>query len=425
MRLVCAPLKHELLETGADLKVVLFSQADQPGRASAGGALAERVRLKNLQPGQRAWDLVSIALSVIVADTGVSRDTSPDGWTRDIELVVAVEDSAFWTSQCEPLEQVLRYLTTDRWSVSFVGEGAVPPTPRKQRQPAADSVVLLSGGLDSFVGTIDLTTRHGKRPFAVSQIATGDRKNQLRFAALLGGGLEHLQLNHNADCPGDHERSQRARSLAFLAYGVLAATTLRQYVEGGTVTLYACENGLISVNPPLTTGRLGSLSTRTTHPTFLRLFQLLLDAAGLRVKIQNPYQFKTKGEMLLECSDQALLRKHARITTSCGRFARNGYRHCGRCVPCLIRRASFRKWRIADRTRYVHRDLSIDDANHARFDDVRSAAIAIAEAKAVGVEVWLGASLTDPNIGDFSPYQDTVTRGLAELEVLLKKTGVK
>ncbi len=425
MRLVCAPPKHDLLNADADLAVVLFSQADQPGRASAGGALAEEVRLKHLQPSQRAWDVLSIALSAIVADTGVSRDTSPDGWTRDIDLTVAVADEVFWTAQQEHLERILRFLTTDRWNVTFVGSGAVPPIPRKRREPNADSVVLLSGGLDSLVGAIDLTTRHNKRPFAVSQISTGDRDNQRRFAALLGGGLEHLQLNHNADCPGVNERSQRARSLAFLAYGVLAATTLRQHLDGGIVTLYVCENGLISVNPPLTVGRLGSLSTRTTHPTFLRLFQLLLDAAELRIKIETPYQFKTKGEMLLECSDQALLRTQARTTTSCGRFARNGYRHCGRCVPCLIRRAAFRKWRVADRTVYVHRDIGIDDANHARFDDVRSAAIAIAEAKAVGVDAWLGASLTDPDIGDFALYRDMVTRGLAELETFLKWARVK
>ena len=35
------------------------------------------------------------------------------------------------------------------------------------------------------------------------------------------------------------------------------------------VTLYMCENGFISINPPLTDARLGSLSTRTTHPVYL------------------------------------------------------------------------------------------------------------------------------------------------------------
>ena len=88
------------------------------------------------------------------------------------------------------------------------------------------------------------------------------------------------------------------------------------------IILFVCENGFISVNPPLTNTRLGSLSTRTAHPVFLKLFQRLLDAADLRVHIENPYRFKTKGEMLKECSDQEFLKKNAHITTSCGRFGR-------------------------------------------------------------------------------------------------------
>ena len=71
------------------------------------------------------------------------------------------------------------------------------------------------------------------------------------------------------------------------------------------------------------------------------MFQELLDAAALKVTVKNPYQFKTKGEMLRDCRDQAFLSKHAADTTSCGRYARNGWKHCGRCLPCLIRRAAF------------------------------------------------------------------------------------
>src|SRR5437870_6160343 len=168
MKLICAPLRHQVLKTAADLKVVLFSQADQPDRGSAGGALAEVIRLKHLQPSQRAWDLLSVALSAIAADTGVSRSSSSDGWTRDIDLTIAVQDAAFWTSQQKLLESALRFLTTDRWNVSFVGDGAGPPVPLTPREPDADSVVLLSGGLDSLVGAIDLTTRQSMKPFAVS-----------------------------------------------------------------------------------------------------------------------------------------------------------------------------------------------------------------------------------------------------------------
>jgi hypothetical protein len=127
------------------------------------------------------------------------------------------------------------------------------------------------------------------------------KQKQVRFASQIGSGLSHLQLNHNAKCPGQHERSQRARSIVFLAYGVLLATALRRYGDGDEIPLFVCENGFISVNPPLTTGRLGSLSTRTAHPVFFGQFQRLLDVAGLRVRITNPYEFVTKGEMLANC----------------------------------------------------------------------------------------------------------------------------
>jgi hypothetical protein len=286
-------------------------------------------------------------------------------------------------------------------------------------------VALLSGGLDSLVGVLDLVGRDKRRPFVVSQVSQGDKKTQAYFAAKIGGGLRHLQLNHNANCPGENERSQRARSIVFLAYGALAATTLKTYQEGGAVALCVCENGFISINPPLTTGRIGSLSTRTTHPIFLGLFQRLLDAAGLRVRIETPYQFRTKGEMLAGCADQDFLRKNARQATSCGRFARNGYKHCGRCVPCLVRRAAFHAWQEPDKTVYVYRDLSRDNDDHARFDDVRSAAMAVAEVRAEGLDTWLGASLSTALLGNVMPYRQTVERGLQELGAFLEAMEVR
>ena len=124
------------------------------------------------------------------------------------------------------------------------------------------------------------------------------------------------------------------------------ASALKRYHDGEDVTLYVCENGFISINAPLTDARLGSLSTRTTHPVYMGHFQKLLSAADLRITLEIPYQFKTKGEMLAACSDQPFLRTVAHASTSCGRYARNGYKHCGRCLPCLIRRAAFHTWGV-------------------------------------------------------------------------------
>lgn len=426
MKIVCAP--KELiakLSSERDLRVVLYGYADRPEDASIGAAVLTDIRHLDIVPAPRAWDLLSIALSVIAADTGVRREESPDGWTRQLELQIAVSDPAFWSSQGELLAQQLRFLTTDLWELEFFYGGDLPDPPDDPKYPEEDCVSLLSGGLDSLIGTVDLVETHRRSPFAVSQVVLGDKEKQKYFASEIGEGLSHLQLNHNVYCQGQNERSQRARSMIFLAYGVLAATSLRNYADGHNMTLYVCENGFISVNPPLTGARLGSLSTRTTHPTFLKLFQQLLRNADVRVEIENPYWFKTKGEMLLGCVDQTFLRSNARHTTSCGRFARNGYRHCGRCLPCLIRRSAFHAWGVSDDSDYVYDDLSRDDENHARFDDVRSAAMAVAQVRAEGLNSWLGTSLSSITLGDVTPYRRTVERGLNEIGSFLDAVGVE
>ena len=75
----------------------------------------------------------------------------------------------------------------------------------------------------------------------------------------------------------------------------------RLYRSGDVVELLIPENGFISLNIPLTPLRVGTFSTRTTHPLFISQMQDILDALGINVRLSNPYQFKTKGEMLHEC----------------------------------------------------------------------------------------------------------------------------
>ena len=423
MRIVCVPEDYDtVVPPPCDLNVVLYGRTDNSDIGSIGATVRNVIQQCQLQPEIRAGDLLSIALSITAADTAARRNESPDGWTRQLDLHVAVSDPTFWNSQTDLLVRQLKFLTTDIWSITFLA-GGVHPVPQKAIfKPDQDCVVLLSGGLDSLIGTINLVNAAGKVPYAVSQIPRGDKQTQISFASMIGGGLTHLQLNHNFRSPGQNELSQRARSFIFLAYGVLAATALARYHDGEEITLYVCENGFISINPPLTGARLGSLSTRTTHPIFISLFQQLLNNAGLRVKLENPYQFHTKGEMLQHCVDQAFLKKYAPTSTSCGRYARR-YKHCGRCLPCLIRRSAFYTWGVTDQTEYAYADLSQDDPNHARHDDVRSAAMAVATAKTDGISQWAASSLSTVLLDNVTAYQDVVGRGLHELEFFLRASG--
>lgn len=426
MKIVCGPSDLTVDAFQGDLNVSLYGREDGADRGSAGAAIVEKLQRRKLAPHQRAWDFLSIALSVIAADLAGHRNRSSDGWTRQFDLTIAVAEPEFWNTQNHTIEDLLRFLTTDRWTVAFVPGACRPGTPAGPVYPDSDCVVLLSGGLDSFIGALNLVVE-GHSPFAVSQSVRGDAEKQRALAAVIGGGISHLQLNHNARVRDpENPPSQRGRSLAFVAYGVLAATGLRRYVDGGEVTVFVCENGFIALNPPLTGSRVGSLSTRTSHPVVLSLVQKILDAAGLRLRLTNPYAYSTKGEMLLSSSRQEELMRHAHETTSCGRFKRFGYRHCGRCVPCLIRRSAFHAWKVRDQTEYVHRDLSIDDVDHARFDDVRAAAMAVAEVSDIGLHEWLGVTLSSPLVIETAQQlRDVASRGLTELGLFLQAFHIK
>ena len=120
MRLVCAPGDYAFKEDGS-LNVVLYGQPGIPvgaqsPRGSAGQAAMSAVRRAQLQTPSRVWDLLSIALSVVTADVALMRDTSPDGWTREIDLTVAVIDPDFWQAQAAALETALKPMRFGYWA---------------------------------------------------------------------------------------------------------------------------------------------------------------------------------------------------------------------------------------------------------------------------------------------------------------------
>lgn len=426
MKITCASSDYDFSASHSDLNVILYGRNGDPSFGSVGATLKQEIIRKKMIAAPAAWDLLSLALAVISADLAGHRRASPDGWTREFDLTVSVIDAPFWNDNAAIVERMLAFLTTDRWTLHFVEGGILPSPASKPIFPNEDCIVLLSGGLDSYVGAIDLVAR-GLKPIAVSQTVRGDAKQQRDFSAAIGGGLRHIQISHAAKMPNQESpASQRGRSIIFLAYGVFMATTLARYHAGEEVTLYVCENGFISINPPLTGARLGSLSTRTTHPVVLGLLQQILDAAGLKVKIVNPYRFMTKGEMLRECRNQNLLKAHAYQTTSCGRYKTFKLRHCGRCIPCLVRRAAFHAWNGEDLTPpYVFENLARDDKDYAGFDDVRSALIGIAECQEIGVTRWLGSTLSSGLVSNKPELGQTVERGLREIQTLLTSMGVR
>lgn len=420
MRFVAGPKGFQLPPGGGTL-IRLYSADGATHYAGAG--LSRYMARQRLAPAAKAWDFMSIALAAVAADQAQPRSTSPDGWTREFELHVAVDDPAFWQTATATLEATLGYLTTDRWTLSFHPRSALV-SPQQSIARDADTVSLLSGGLDSLIGAIDLSATDCK-PMFVSHTEPGDAAKQRAFAQTIYPGAPQIQTAHAAHTPAPHETSQRSRSLVFIALGVLGATTTSAHSDGEVVRLVLPENGYIAINPPLTPARVGSLSTRTAHPTVLGGVQEVLNTADLRVEIQNPYEFMTKGEMLDQAADKTFTKRFAASSTSCGRYRRFNYTHCGRCVPCQVRRAAFLRAGVADSTTYVYENLGIRDEDHAGFPDVRDVGLAIQRRNGTTIERWAGASLASKYIDDTAPYLSMLDRAVVELNALHMQWGVK
>jgi hypothetical protein len=321
-----------------------------------------------LQPSELSMDLLVIACAAYAADTRVNRyATAQDSWTRRLKLFLPVSDTATWNMQKELLAQILEFLTGDIWTFEFrhrAPEAAViapRPSNRTTGLPyPTNTVCLFSGGLDSFISAYDLLSG-GVRPLLVGHSKSKDvaEFRNIAYDSLRNRFVQtppvlikaHISID-KINKVTDREDTERGRSFLFLVLGIVTASCLP--VSAGDVRkVIVPENGLISINLPLTPLRLGAYSTRTTHPTYLKMMRDLVAALHLDIEIVNPYEYKTKGEMLIETGDPVYV---ASVNTmSCSRPAtRNanlegaGERHCGRCVPCIIRRAALKKAGIND-----------------------------------------------------------------------------
>ena len=282
------------------------------------------------------------ALGVWAADKWQPRRLTPDAWTRQITLHLPM--SGEWLPLANRLAQVLNFLTGDDWTLKLreapLDLGVKGEWPHSW---SPDGVMLFSGGLDSLVGALDFLEA-GQRLLLLSHYDFGQLasiQQNLAAALLKHYGPDRVQhLRIRVQFPEAPELSLRSRSLLYLALGLAAAAAFKH-----ATPLIIPENGWISLNPPLTGNRLGSYSTRTTHPYFLEQLVELWREAGCAAPLLNPYQELTKGEMVQGCRHRDLLQQLFRLSVSCARPVVSRWQggpagFCGYCYPCLMRRAA-------------------------------------------------------------------------------------
>ena len=291
--------------------------------------------------------------------------------------------------------------------------------------------------MDSFIGAIDLIEsgvrplllgHHSSADVSAPQVACADYLRE--FYPTRGPELFRAYIGVSRQMFDGIEESTRSSSFLFFSLAAACAAAL-----GEKSHLIVPENGFISLNPPLTPLRLGALSTRTTHPYFMARFQDLLDALELGIQMDNPYHFKTKGEMILECRNAKALKKFSHKTMSCahsaaGRYEKQPGLHCGTCMPCIVRQAAFIAVHLPDKTTYrrlLHQKRALDSMK-SEGEDVRACQVAISRLKndptVAEIEVYQSGPLPEPP-DLVSQYISVYQRGMAEVASLLANVKVK
>lgn len=405
--------------------------------------ILREMAFEGIFPSDTARDLLILATTVQLADTRISRTTnSQDTWTREIKIIVPVSSPEIWNNQKRLLTRILNFLTGDIWEFEFrknpnVLKDILPDLTIPLIREEYDTISLFSGGLDSLIGSIDLLELN-HRPVLVSHAGDGTTsKAQLSCLEELARTYSPEKLKQFKlwmNFPGMRikdnpvEKTTRGRSFLFFTLGVLVGTGLSK-----NFTLLVPENGFIAINVPLDSLRLGSHSTRTTHPFYIARWNELLTNLNISGKIVNPYWNQTKGEMVLNCKNKSLLKRLIPESISCssptkGNFKGSSARHCGYCLPCLIRKASIRKGFPSeqDPTDYYISDFKsrILDSSIAEGVQVRSFQIAISRLKKnpdlSKVLIHSSGSLSDLSLGERKVVETVYTKGMNEVEKIIE-----
>jgi len=312
-----------------------------------------RRRLLEVEP-ELLTDLAEIATYVFAADNLVSRGGDAlrnmgKAWRRNFHLVIAVRQPGIWK---EPQRQhtlcdVLQFLTEDSWAFEFVAledppsiQGYVNFGKGEIEGVSGASIILFSGGLDSFAGAVHELTTSDRYVVLLSRRVSGITDSRQRELA------DELELRHPrrithvrvtaglTDETRAVEHTQRSRSFLLTALAVVAAE-----IEG-TNRIHFFENGIMSVNLPISTQVVGARCSRSTHPHSLKLLQDLCRLISLSdITIENPFVWKTKVEVVKELWGRPEC-DAIRRTLSCSRTRElTKYQpHCGKCAQCLQRR---------------------------------------------------------------------------------------
>jgi 7-cyano-7-deazaguanine synthase in queuosine biosynthesis len=300
-------------------------------------------------------DLIEIAAYVYCADRATSRGGLAQvgmgaDWRRSFHFIIPVRNPDHWNGRTvlEPLRSTLSFLSDDDYTFEF--EQATNPVPFQDYLEfgdddsaasfRADEVVPFSGGLDSLSGAIEELSTNEKRIALVSHRSSSKIfDHQRRLVAELNRRFPQKIIHvpvlvTRQESLRAREYTQRSRSFLYAAL----ASVVAHLFSNNQIRFF--ENGIVSINLPISAQLVGARATRTTHPLVLEYFREFFSAAiGEAIDVDNPFIWKTKGDVVRSIIDRGC-GELIKETISCTRVydITKCHTHCGCCSQCIDRR---------------------------------------------------------------------------------------
>ncbi len=298
-------------------------------------------------------DLVEIASFVYVADQMNRRgaddvETMGANWRRWMRFEIPVRVPALWNSAPvgDALMELLSFLSEDEYEFTFSQYKSPPALDsylsfgKLTQQTPPESVVLFSGGLDSLGGVVEEVVRDKRSALLVTHASAGTMRERhhtltsMIMNASSGPRPHFITVRASKQHRAEKEYTQRARSFLYASFAVAVA----RMADLNAIRFY--ENGVVSLNLPMSPQVVGSRATRTTHPRVLACMRKFFSlVTNTQFDVENRFLWKTKADVvadIVKAGHGAMIDYSISCTHT--RKYRRDQPHCGVCSQCIDRR---------------------------------------------------------------------------------------
>lgn len=282
-------------------------------------------------------------------------NTSGKDGERNLKAYIPVVNEAVFNENKKLIKQLAAFMSGEKWDISFIqGEFSLDNCETIINNEY-EVVSLFSGGLDSFCGSFNNYQESINSIYCGYKLNTREYKYQRDFESFIKNTLKSELIIKDKLKGSKKMFTQRTRSLLFLAIAAIEA------IKRGIPRVLLHENGVLSLNPEIYSRQ----TTKTTHPKTIYLFNELLNQLGIKITINHPFIFNTKGQIINALNEE--FRAKIKDTHTCSKsmlhIHNNSKEHCGVCIPCMLRKISLAAYDMEkyDRPYQVEYGMTIDD----------------------------------------------------------------